>query len=139
MKTSNQVYCNSKKEQAPTGISLSVRKQIQHSILLLTVTIILFIGTTVTVAAQLGTYSFTGTGNCPNQNPAVNSQPANAVFGNFTYTSPYGNCTPVNDVFCTMNMNNANVIDLAEYFSFTVSANAGFVLNLNHPFFYQYC
>ena len=33
--------------------------------------------------AQLGVYSFTGVGACPNQNPAVTLQPANAVFSNF--------------------------------------------------------
>jgi len=79
-------------------------------------------------SAQLGIYQFTGTGACPNQNPAVTTQPANAVFSNFTYTSPYGNCTPTNNVFSAIYMNNANVIDLAEYLSFTITANGGFAL-----------
>ena len=33
--------------------------------------------------AQLGVYSFTGVGACPNQNPSVTGQPANAVFSNY--------------------------------------------------------
>ena len=79
--------------------------------------------------AQLGTYNFTGFGTCPNQNPAVNSQPANAVFSNYTNVGSSLNCVPTFDAFQYRHWNTGS-IDLSEYNQFSITANPGYVLNL---------
>lgn len=89
-----------------------------------------------TTSAQLGVYSFTGPGSCPNQNPAVNSQPANAVFSN--YSSVNTNCQGEDNVFETKDWNNSNTLDLTEYNQFTVTPGAGFTLTLSSISFTQY-
>ncbi|MBK7434521.1 MAG: hypothetical protein IPI66_11910 [Chitinophagaceae bacterium] len=95
---------------------------------------LLFFSTTVN--AQLGIYSFTGTGSCPNQNPAVTSQPANATFSN--YTNVNAGCNAVNDVFQFQGWNQSNTLDLTQYNQLTITPSAGFVLNLSSISFTQY-
>ncbi len=82
----------------------------------------------VTASAQLGVYSFTGTGACPNQNPAVTAQPANATFSDFTGSGV--TCKVMNDVFSANELNNGNGVNTAEYFTFTVTPASGYSLNL---------
>ena len=43
-------------------------------------------------SAQLGVYSFTGAGACPNQNPNVTTQPANASF--IAFSNTHATCVP---------------------------------------------
>lgn len=87
------------------------------------------------VTAQLGRYEFTGNGNCPNQNPAVTTQPANAVFSNFTAAGV--TCKARNDVFEFEGWNTGPAINLNEYYQFTVTANTGYRLNLTGLTFTQ--
>ncbi len=88
-----------------------------------------------TATAQLGTYSFTGTGGCPNPNGAVNSQPANAVFSN--YTTVNTSCQNTSDVFDNKQWNQATAIDLGQYNQFTITPNAGYTLTLSNISFTQ--
>ena len=81
------------------------------------------------VLAQLGTYSFTGVGACPNQNPAVTSQPANAVFSN--YTDANTDCRGTDNVFKSRGWNTTSAVDLTQYNQFTISPNAGYTLTLS--------
>lgn len=95
--------------------------------------ITLFVGLLLLLAgtianAQLGIYSFTGSGGCPHPNGAVNSQPANAVFSN--YTTVNTSCQNTDNVFDTKQWNQGNTIDLSQYNQFSVTANAGFILTL---------
>ena len=83
-----------------------------------------------TVSAQLGVYSFTGVGACPNQNPAVTTQPANAVFSNFTTVGT--TCVATSNVFQTNGWNITNTINLAEYNEFTVTPNSGYNLTISN-------
>ncbi len=92
--------------------------------------LLLLLFTASTATAQLGVYNFTGFGTCPNQNPAVNSQPANAVFSNYTAVGSTITCTAVTDAFGYRKWNNGNSIDLTEYAQFSITANAGYALNL---------
>ena len=90
---------------------------------------LLFLLISSPVFAQLGTYSFTGPGTCPNQNPSVTSQPANAVFSDFTTIGT--NCNIVNDIFESDTWNNTAVINLAQYNQFTITPNSGYNLTLD--------
>ena len=81
-----------------------------------------------TTTAQLGVYSFTGSGGCPNPNAAVNSQPANAVFSN--YSTVNTNCQGTDNVFDNKQWNQTTTIDLTQYNEFTITPNAGFNLTL---------
>jgi len=91
---------------------------------------------TLNASAQLGTYSFTGTGTCPNQNPAVTTQPGNSVFSN--YANQNAGCNAIDDVFQFQGWNNGNTIDLTQYNQFSVTPNAGYALFLNSIAFTQY-
>ena len=95
-----------------------------------------FIAFSSNVTAQLGVYSFTGAGACPNQNPAVTSQPANAVFSN--YQSVGLLCQPANDVYNTRLWPNTTTFDPNIYNEFTITANVFFVLNLSNLSFTQF-
>ena len=86
--------------------------------------------------AQLGVYTFTGHGNCPNQDPAVSAQPANAVFSDFTNVN--ADCSGQDDVFEYKQWNQGNSIDLTQYHQFTVTANPGYTLTLNSLSFTQF-
>ena len=88
------------------------------------------------VSAQLGLYSFTGTGACPNQNPAVTSQPANASFSNITIVNAA--CNAMTNAHQTNNWNTSNSLDPSEYLQFTITPNAGYALNLTTILFTQY-
>jgi Bacterial Ig domain len=83
----------------------------------------------ITATAQLGTYSFTGSGACPNPNAAINSQPANAVFSN--YNSVNTSCQNTGNVFDTKQWNISNTLDLAQYNEFSITPNASFTLTLS--------
>jgi len=89
---------------------------------------LLFIISSVNVSAQLGVYSFTGTGACPNQNPAVTTQPSNAVFGNITGTNV--TCAATTDMFVSIAWNTGNAIDLTQYNQFTITPAANYGLTL---------
>lgn len=79
--------------------------------------------------AQLASYQFTGQKACPVQNPNVTSQPANAVFSSFSTVN--ANCKEEDDnVYSTEKWNIGGTINLAEYHQFSVTANAGYGLNL---------
>ena len=88
------------------------------------------------VQAQLGTYAFTGAGACPNQNPAVTTQPANAVFSDFTTVAT--TCVAMANEFKTKGWNLSNTIDLTEYNEFTITPNAGYNLTLNNLTFTEF-
>ncbi|MFN8243855.1 MAG: Ig-like domain-containing protein [Ferruginibacter sp.] len=94
--------------------------------------VLLFIQSTT--RAQLGVYSFTGTGNCPHQNPAVNSQPANASFSNFSTTV---SCDAADDIFQTKGWTPSASINLSEYNQFTVTPASGYGLTLTSLAFTQ--
>ena len=99
----------------------------------LTSLLFLFVTTTAT-SQQLGIYEFTGAAACPNQNPAVTVQPANAVFSDFTLvaTAPsLAVCSPTTDVFGATAFYNANFLTASEYLTFTVNPNAGSLLNVD--------
>ncbi len=82
----------------------------------------------VTTKAQLGVYSFTGTGACPNPYGAVNAQPANAVFSNFTSLNT--TCIVANDVYKTTNLTQQPNIDATKYFTFGITANSNIVMDI---------
>ena len=86
--------------------------------------------------AQLGIYTFTGSANCPNQNPAVSIQAANAVFSDFTNVN--ATCDPMTDVFQSKDWNSGSSIDLTQYNEFTVTAGQGHSLTLSSLSFVQY-
>ncbi len=94
---------------------------------LLTGLLLLLISTATN--AQLGVYSFTGSGTCTGPSTAVNSQPANAVFSN--YNTVNTSCQGVSDVFQTSSWNTTNTIDLTEYNEFTITPNVGYTLTLS--------
>jgi Bacterial Ig domain/Secretion system C-terminal sorting domain len=79
--------------------------------------------------AQLGVYSFTGVGACPNQNPVINAQPANATFSNFSAVG--ASCYGTTNVFATFLLNSASTINLGQYYTFTVTAAPNNVLDLD--------
>ncbi|HYF30206.1 MAG TPA: Ig-like domain-containing protein [Chitinophagaceae bacterium] len=79
-------------------------------------------------AQQLGIYEFTGTGACPNQNPAVTTQPGNATFSNFSTVNAV--CNARANVYEFDDWNRNGTINLNEYHQFSITANAGYGLNL---------
>ena len=87
--------------------------------------------------AQLGVYNFTGTANCPNQNPSVSAQPANATFSGFTNVN--ATCDPLDNVFQYKDLNSNTTIDLSQYHQFIISPNAGYSLNLSSISFTHIC
>ena len=80
------------------------------------------------VKAQLGDFKFAGTGTCPTQDPAVSSQPSDALFSNFSTVNT--RCKEADDVCNHEEWNTGSVIDLAEYHQFSVTANTGYSLLL---------
>ena len=83
-----------------------------------------------TARAQLGVYSFTGFGVCPHQNPAVNTQPANATFSNYVFAGGIS-CKARSNEFETQDWaNGTNTVNTSEYFGFTVTPSAGYNLTL---------
>jgi hypothetical protein len=98
---------------------------------------VLFLLANISTNAQLGTYTFTGAAACPNQNPNVTAQPANATFSAFT--SQAMNCYATTDVYATaVSLNTTSTIDLNEYNTFTVTATGGAVLDLDSLTFDTY-
>ncbi len=87
-------------------------------------------------SSSLALYPFTGTGTCPNQNPAVNTQPVNAVFSN--YSSVNTSCQGATDVFQTRAWNLTPIIDLTQYNQFTITPTVGLTLTLNSIVFDEY-
>ncbi len=88
--------------------------------------------------SQLGVYSFTGLGTCPNQNPAVTAQPANATFSDYDFVGPLLICRPRANEIETENWTNSTFnINPNEYIGFTISPNAGHLLNLSKLSFFQ--
>ena len=79
-------------------------------------------------SAQLGVYSFTGAGVCPNQNPNITTQPANASFSAFSNTN--ATCVAATDVFQNNGWNTTATIDLTEYNEFTITPNTYYSLTL---------
>src|SRR5688572_8628510 len=93
-----------------------------------TLILVLCFAASQTVSAQLGIYEFTGSGACPHQNPAVTTQPANAVFSNFSATNV--TCNAAADVFEYVDWNLNGTVNPSEYYQFSVTADAGYGLNL---------
>jgi hypothetical protein len=93
----------------------------------------LFIASSLNLSAQLGVYSFTGTGACPNQNPAVTTQPSNATFSNFTNVGE--TCDPLDNAFQYKDLNTGTSIDLTKYHQFTITPGAGYALTLTSLLF----
>ena len=90
---------------------------------------LLFAVNTATTA-QLGVYSFTGIGVCPHQNPAVNTQPANATFSNYVFAGGIS-CKARTNEFETQDWaNGTNTVNTSEYFGFTVTPSSGYNLTL---------
>jgi hypothetical protein len=112
------------KEQSFKSIGLSILAAIVMTLV------------STTASAQLGIYEFTGAGTCPNQNPAVTSQPSNAVFSNFSNVN--ANCTATTDQFVYTGWNTNTSIDLSQYHEFTITANSNYVLNLTSLSFTQF-
>ena len=80
----------------------------------------------------LGVYEFTGTGACPNQNPAVTNQPTGGIFSDF---STHGvNCKVTSNVYNTSNWN-PGPIDDTNYLEFSITAFSGLTLNLDSLIF----
>ena len=97
---------------------------------------LLYLLISFSASAQLGTYSFTGTGSCPHQNPAVNSQPVNASFSAFNSAAGV-DCDPLDDMYQIKNWEPGLTINLAEYNQFTITPTAGHVLTLSTLSFTQ--
>lgn len=91
-------------------------------------TAFMFILAVSPASAQLGEYSFTGTGACPNQNTAVASQPAHAVFSDFSSVNTV--CSASDDQLQAQGWNQNTTIDLGQYHEFAITADANYVLNL---------
>ena len=87
-------------------------------------------------SAQLGVYAFTGSKTCPTQNPNVISQPTNAVFSSFSTVNT--NCKDEDNVCDHEGWNTTATINLSEYHQFSITANAGYVLNLTSFSFSQF-
>ena len=101
------------------------------------VLLLFFIAVSSVASAQLGVYAFTGSKDCPTQNPNVTSQPANAVFSSFSTVN--ATCKDQSDNVCNHEDWNENAtIDLNEYHQFSVTANGGYVLNLTSFSFRQF-
>ena len=86
-------------------------------------------------SAQLGIYEFTGSGSCPNQDPAVTTQPVNAAFSTFSTVS--ANCVAATDVNLTDGWNENPTINTGQYYEFSINADAGFAVNLTSISFTQ--
>ena len=97
---------------------------------------LLFLLISSPVFAQLGTYSFTGPGACPNQNHSVTSQPANAVFSDFTLQGI--DCDSEDNMFKTKNWTPVSSVNLSEYLQFEITPSAGYGLNLTDLTFTHY-
>jgi hypothetical protein len=97
--------------------------------------VMVFVTFSQATSAQLGVYEFTGTGACPNQNPAVTTQPANAVFSDFTTVN--ATCHSASNVNESEGWNESATINLSQYHQFSITANAGYVLNLTTLSFAQ--
>ena len=100
----------------------------KKAVLPLSMGVLLFVGN-FTADAQLAFYSFTGTCNCPNQNPFVTAQPANAVFSSFTAVNT--TCDGQQDVFQAKDINTSNSIDSSQYFTFNITPNSGYNFKLD--------
>src|SRR5688572_28152708 len=96
--------------------------------IILPLVVLLFVTLSQTASAQLGVYEFTGSGTCPNQNPAVTAQPANAVFSDFSVVDAV--CTASTDEYASEDWNQNAAINTGEYYQFTITPDAGFTLNL---------
>lgn len=86
-------------------------------------------------AQQLGIYQFTGAGACPNQNPAVTAQPANATFSNYTHNNT--NCWSTANAFASYGFTTAATPDLTKYHEFSITASPGYGLILDSISFSQ--
>ena len=82
-----------------------------------------------TVNAQMAIFEFTGQDACPNVNPAVTIQPANATFSNFIAVGP--TCDGEENVFKYKDFNTNNNINLSEYLTYTITPNSNYLLKLD--------
>ncbi|MCC6584258.1 MAG: tandem-95 repeat protein, partial [Chitinophagales bacterium] len=98
--------------------------------------ILLFLISPALNAQVLSTYSFTGSGACPNQNPDVVSQPANTVFSSFTSTNT--TCVSTTDIFDNEGWNITGAIDLTQFNEFTITPDLYYALNLSSISFSHY-
>jgi Bacterial Ig domain/Secretion system C-terminal sorting domain len=98
------------------------------SIQITCITAMLFVLVSTSASAQLGVYAFTGAGTCPNQNPNVTAQPANATFSSMSTVN--ATCKVVANVYSYTGWNLTGTIDLTEYNQFSITPAAGYVLNL---------
>ncbi|MBC7946688.1 MAG: T9SS type A sorting domain-containing protein [Chitinophagaceae bacterium] len=95
-----------------------------------------FMALSMVSMAQLGTYNFTGSGSCPNQNPNVTTQPANAIFSSFTTAN--ASCKSEDNINNSEDWNTSGTIATNEYHQFSITANASYGLQLTTLSFTQY-
>lgn len=108
------------------GKSVSCRTNIRTFLLVVFLTA--FVVFSQNASAQLGVYEFTGAGACPNQNPSVTAQPANAAFSDFSTVN--ATCNASTDVNESKGWNDKPPVDVSQYHQFTITADAGYGLNL---------
>jgi hypothetical protein len=86
-----------------------------------------------TRASLIYLYDFPGSPGSGLASDQANSQPSNATFGDFTRTADLGlvSSGSGNDVFGTNNWNQTVAIDPAQHQGFSITANAGFALDLS--------
>lgn len=85
------------------------------------------------IGSSLGKYEFTQTAACPMTAMSVTTQPANALFSDFTTSGT--NCSAAANVLSTSGWNTTNTINLDEYSQFSIEANPCFALDLNQLIF----
>ena len=128
MKAMSEFYYQRKAVFECNLLSGFKRKRVFSFFQIPVITVMLFLLMSAAATAQLGVYAFTGGGTCPTQNPAVTSQPANAVFTNFSTVN--ANCKSSSNECEYEHWNKNGTIDLNEYHQFTITANANYTLNL---------
>jgi hypothetical protein len=80
--------------------------------------------------SQLFTFTFNGTGTCPTQGNSLSPQPSNVTVSALSRTGAI-TCNSSDNVFNTSNWSLNTAVDGTQYIEFTVSANTGYVVNLN--------
>ena len=80
--------------------------------------------------SQLFTFNFTGVGTCPTtQGSSLTLQPANATVSAVARTGL--TCSGTNDCFNSSAWSTAATTDFSQYIEVSVTANAGYLINLN--------
>lgn len=85
------------------------------------------------IGINLGMYEFTQASACPVTAVDVTTQPANAIFSDFSSLGT--NCSASANVFSTSGWNTTSTINPDEYNQFSVAANECFAMDLNRIIF----